>query len=79
MFLCPTDMVCGDVLNMAMCLNVCLKVLQAEVVREHSNIAGRKSLFAKCKSDLSIEYTFQGNTMPGSFIPYQAFCHRLFT
>lgn len=34
MFSCPIDKVCGEVLNMAMCLIVCLIVLQVEVVRD---------------------------------------------
>lgn len=79
MFSCPIDTACGGVLNMAMCLNVCLIVLKVVVVRDQFYIASWKSLFGKCESDSSIEYMFQGNTMPVSFNPYQAFCHWLFT
>lgn len=41
-----------DVLNMAMCLNVCL--LRVEVARDQFYIASCKSLFGKCKSGLGI-------------------------
>lgn len=49
----PVDTACGDVLNMAMCLNVCLVVLQEVIVR---------GLFfklpaGKCKSEPSLEPT----------------------
>lgn len=53
MFLCPIDTVCGDVLNMAMCLNVCLIVLRVKVVTDQFYITGCRSLFGKCKSGLS--------------------------
>lgn len=43
--LCPIDTVCGDVLNMAMCLNVCLIVLQIEVARDQFYMIACKSLF----------------------------------
>lgn len=39
MFSCPIDTACGGVLNMAMCLNVCLIVLKVVVVRDQFYIA----------------------------------------
>lgn len=53
MVLCPIDTICGDVLNMAMCLNVCSIVLQVEVIRDQFYINSCQPLFGTCKSDPS--------------------------
>lgn len=70
----PIDSVCGDVLNMAMCLNVCSIVLQVEEVKDQFCITSCNFSFGKCKSDFSIAYMCQGNSLPVSCFPYEAFC-----